>query len=315
VSDPIDKSASLTPLIDVLRARGYRFITPTPATHARVLTRRKGETARDLRDVFGWSMPFARDVIDRAVFEALAGADALEAHGALFKSRLRASNLGDDILLHSAFPTTQPDAVFFGPDSYRFAAFIAQELARLGPRKCIADIGAGTGVGALTVARCERDPPLDRILLLNDINAKALELAAANLFAADVRGGVLFSQSDGLGGLDLPLDLIIANPPYIADAAHRAYRDGGAMHGGEVSLAWTRAAAERLTRGGAFLLYTGSAIVAGEDRLKAALFDALAGFDVSYREIDPDVFGEELEREDYADVERIAVVGLAAVKR
>ena len=49
--------------------------------------------------------------------------------------------------------------------------------------------------------------------------------------------------------------------------------------------------------------------------LKDALLDALAGFEVSYREIDPDVFGEELEREDYADVERIAVVGLVAVRR
>ena len=67
--------------------------------------------------------------------------------------------------------------------------------------------------------------------------------------------------------------------------------------------------------GGAFLLYTGSAIVDGEDRLKGALLETLRGFDVRYREIDPDVFGEELEREDYADVERIAVVGVVAVKR
>ncbi|MEQ1492980.1 MAG: hypothetical protein ABL932_20750, partial [Terricaulis sp.] len=74
-------------------------------------------------------------------------------------------------------------------------------------------------------------------------------------------------------------------------------------------------AAARLQSGGAFLLYTGSAIVNGEDKLKAALFKALDDFDVSYRELDPDVFGEELEREDYADVDLIAVVGLVAIKR
>jgi hypothetical protein len=112
-----------------------------------------------------------------------------------------------------------------------------------------------------------------------------------------------------------PVDCIVANPPYIADAAHRAYRDGGAMHGAEVSLAWARIAAERLPSGGAFLLYTGSAIVNGEDRLKAMLHETLRGFDVGYRELDSDVFGEELEREDYADVERIAAVGIVAVKR
>ena len=67
--------------------------------------------------------------------------------------------------------------------------------------------------------------------------------------------------------------------------------------------------------GGAFVLYTGSAIVGGEDALKAALLESLAGFDVLYGELDPDVFGEEPEREDYADVERIAVVGVVAVKR
>ena len=87
------------------------------------------------------------------------------------------------------------------------------------------------------------------------------------------------------------------------------------MLGAEVSLAWARAAAERLTRNGEFLLYTGSAIVDGEDRLKAVLHETLRGFEVSYRELDPDVFGEELEREDYAGVERIAAVGVVAVKR
>jgi len=33
-----------------------------------------------------------------------------------------------------------------------------------------------------------------------------------------------------------------------------------------------------------------------------------------YRELDPDVFGEELERPAYARVERIAVIGLDVVK-
>jgi release factor glutamine methyltransferase len=72
---------------------------------------------------------------------------------------------------------------------------------------------------------------------------------------------------------------------------------------------------ERLPSGGAFLLYTGSAIVNGEDRLKGVLHETLREFDVTHREIDPDVFSEELEREDYAEVERIAAIGCVAIKR
>jgi hypothetical protein len=40
----------------------------------------------------------------------------------------------------------------------------------------------------------------------------------------------------------------------------------------------------------------------------------LRGTNYDYRELDPDVFGEELARTPYRDVERIAVVGLDAIK-
>jgi methylase of polypeptide subunit release factors len=302
-------------VLDRLRAHGYRFTTPTPATHARVLARPDKQRARTLRDVFGWSLPFSGDVLPEDIAEAMVSANALEQHGELFASRVRVSTLGDDYFLHSAYPTTQQDAVFFGPDSYRFADFLRAELPRLSPRTHIVDIGTGAGVGAVTAARCWPEA----YVTLTDINRAALRLAAVNWMANDFAfGGVMFKQGDKLSPVndpERPIDCIIANPPYIADGAHRAYRDGGEMHGGEVSLAWARAAAARLECGGAFLLYTGSAIVDGEDRLRAALHEALAGFDISYRELDPDVFGEELERVDYADVERIAVVGLVAVKR
>jgi hypothetical protein len=56
------------------------------------------------------------------------------------------------------------------------------------------------------------------------------------------------------------------------------------------------------------LLYSGAAIVDGRDGLKTAL-EALPGAAVRYAEIDPDVFGEELDKPPYAGVERIAAVG------
>jgi methylase of polypeptide subunit release factors len=299
-------------IVDRLRASGYRFTTPTPATHARVIARR--DRARDLRDVFGWSLPFSGDVVAAEIAEALLVAEAIEQRGERFASRVRVSTIEDDYYLHSAYPTTQQDAVFFGPDSYRFADFLRAELPKLGRRTHVVDIGTGAGVGAIMSARAFPEAHVT----LTDINRAALHLAAINWMANEFPfGGVMFKQGDGLAAVDheRPIDCIIANPPYIADPAHRAYRDGGGMHGGELSLLWARQAAKRLASGGAFLLYTGSAIIDGEDKLKPALHEALSGFDITYREIDPDVFGEELEREDYADVERIAVVGLVAVKR
>ncbi len=305
-----DQDRALEFLVAHLKRNNYSFVTPTPATHARVISRR--EHARDLRDVLGWSLPFSPDVAGDYVIQLLYDAQMLEQRGEKLASQVRVSTLAGEYFLHSAYPTTHRDAVFFGPDSYRFASFVRDNLPELGPRNHIVDVGAGSGVGGVIASRaCP-----EAFVTLTDSNIHAVRFSAINWVAADLRH-VSFKVGAGLEAIDdsRPIDCIIANPPYIADSAHRAYRDGGGMHGGALSLAWAREAAKRLTSGGAFLLYTGSAIVSGEDGLKAALFEALDGFDTSYREIDPDVFGEELEREDYADVERIAVVGLVAVKR
>ena len=112
-------------------------------------------------------------------------------------------------------------------------------------------------------------------------------------------------------------DLVIANPPYLVDAGGRIYRDGGDMHGARLALDWTLAAAHRLEPGGRMLLYTGSAIVGGEDALRKALERDLPslGCRLRYAEIDPDVFGEELDTQAYAEVERIAVIGAVVEKR
>lgn len=303
------RTAALGALLRALRDRQYNFITPTPATHSRVLARREGATAQSLRDVFGWSLPFQPQIVDPDLLSVLKNGDLLDEGEGAFRSRVRVSSREGDLFAHSAYPTTQADSVFFGPDSYRFSSFLKQELPRLSPRSRFVDIGAGSGVGAVVAARITRAPAI-----LTDINPTALDFARANWSEASL-GAAEFVASDGLSAVYGEADLVIANPPYIADPAHRTYRDGGGMHGGELSLRWAREAATRLRRGGAFLLYTGSAIVGGKDVLKSALFDALSDFDVAYREIDPDVFGEELEREDYAGVDRIAVVGLVAIKR
>ena len=64
------------------------------------------------------------------------------------------------------------------------------------------------------------------------------------------------------------------------------------------------------------MLYTGTAIVDGIDTFKRGAIPQLQSneFTYEYNEIDPDVFGEELDRRQYANVERIAAVGLVVTR-
>lgn len=300
---------ALLALLRRLEADGYDFVTPTPATHQRVLDKDPAP-ARDVRDVLGWSRPFAPDALPREVFDLLDAAGVLVAETELWRSTIRVSRVRGLLFLHSAYPTDQEDAVFLGPDSYRFADFVAAEL---GPRQdlgIVADIGGGAGVGALTAA-VGRAP---RRLVLTDVNPKALRLARLNARHAGVAMEAV--EASGLTGAPSGCDLVLANPPYIADHAGRAYRDGGGMHGGRLSLDWAKAAVPQLAPGGRMLLYTGAAVVKGGRNPLAEALAQLASPTVSVtcRELDPDVFGEELEAPAYRDVERIAAIGVVITK-
>ncbi|WP_240700204.1 methyltransferase [Sphingomonas gei] len=306
--------AALVQLVEALRRRDYRFVTPTPATHARVLARPDRGAARDLEDVLGWSLPFAASLVDAELLGLLEAGGALAATAdGMYRSRFRVSRLKDALYLHSAYPTDAADSVFFGPDSYRFADLIEAELggAPTPPGAVIVDIGTGSGVGALVAAKLCPGAGV----WMTDVNPAALRLAAINAAAAGVP--VRAVESPTLDAIAEPIDLALANPPYIIDHGARTYRDGGGMLGGQVSVDMAAMAARRLASGGRLILYTGSAIVRGEDPLGAALA-ALAhaeGCDLRYRELDPDIFGEELDQPAYAEVDRIALVAAIFTKR
>ena len=295
-----------------LKHDGYHFITPTPLTHDRVYRRLATPLAMNLRDVFGWSMPFDRDLLPDSVREALQHADVVEEHDSLWRSTVRWSSLDDLLIAHSAYPTTQSDAVFFGPDSYRFAQLIEAHLQqRFEPIKRAVDIGCGAGVGALVIARARHDAEV----LAVDINPRALRLTAVNAELAGL-GNVSAYHSNVLDSVEGEFDLIVANPPYMNDDRQRAYRHGGGALGEQLSVRIVSEALGRLAVGGTLVLYTGAAIVAGEDPFLAAV-KPLLGSDAygwTYRELDPDVFGEELEKPGYERVERIAVVALAVTR-
>ena len=136
-----------------LRAHGYRFITVTPSTHRRINRRPGNERATDLRGIFGWSRPFAPDDVAPELLALMREARIVEPDGALLRSSVRASTLGELLVFHSAYPTEDDDAVFFGPDTYRFVGTMGRAFPWLGsgPTRAL-DIGCGGGAGALAIA-------------------------------------------------------------------------------------------------------------------------------------------------------------------
>jgi methylase of polypeptide subunit release factors len=307
-------AADLVALGQTLQQAGYRFVTTTPATHRRVNARPENARAHDLRGVFGWSRPFTEDVLPPEVDARLTAA-YLAAPGpdGTRRALVRASNIGERLYFHSAFPTDDDDAVFFGPDTYRYAAALRRTLPRLpGPVRRAVDIGAGAGPGAIELALCRPEAQV----VAADINERALALAAVN---ARLNGAanVEAVRSDLLDGVDGGLDLVMSNPPYILDGAALPYRHGGGQHGAELSIRIVRTALDRLDPGGSLLLYTGVAIVDGDDPFLAAIRRDLDERcqACSYEELDPDIFGGQLGCEGYERVERIAAVWLHAVKR
>lgn len=295
-----------------LLADGYRFTTPTPLTHQRVNQRDEGQMADSLRDVFGWSRPFTPGLLSADEQRQLQDAQIIDHYEGELKSRVRWSSLDDLLFVHSAFPTEAADAVFFGPDTYRFAQLIHAHLQQnFAPIHRAVDIGCGAGVGAILIGRARREAEV----LALDINPAALRLTAINAALAEV-ANVEVRASDLLQGVDGEFDLIVANPPYMADPAERAYRHGGGTLGAGLSLRIVEQALNRLAPGGSLLLYTGVAMVDGRDPFLDTVLPRLdeKRFGWTYRELDPDVFGEELLNPGYQRVDRLAVVALTVTR-
>lgn len=307
---PVSAIQPLTELLRGLARRGYCFVTPTPSTCRRMAERPTDRPT--LRDIFGWSRVFSEADIDRDLLDALRAGDLVERLGdGRYRSQVRVSAVHERLFLHSAFPANTAEAVFLGPDSYRFADLVAAEMQHGPPVGSILDIGAGAGVGGIVAARHAPGASVT----LTDINPRALILAAANAAHTGVDASLV--RACGLDGVSGPFDLIIANPPYIAGTSGRIYKDGGDLHGARLSLDWARQGMTRLAPSGRMVLYTGSAILCGgidELRRRLEAMTAESGFRLRYRELDPDIFSGELQRPAYADVERLAAVG-AVIER
>lgn len=297
---PDQLSDALVTVGSQLLSAGYHFTTTTPATHARVERRGCADRAGSLRAIFGWNQPFPAHALPSDLLDTLEDAGLLRVTSDGLRCSVRFSTISGRIYAHEGFPTLAPDAVFFGPDTYRFVAAVR---SRLRPCDLLIDLGAGSGAGGIEAADAAQR------VVLTDINPRATAFATANCRLAG-RPRIVTATGDLLDGIAEAPDAIIANPPYLADPLGRIYRDGAGDLGTGLSLRIVETALARLAPGGQLILYTGSPIVAGTDRFAtaAARLIAASGASGSYEELDPDVFGEELEMPDYSEVDRIAAV-------
>ena len=300
-----EAKAALQALGAALKQHAYAFTAVTPLTQRRVNARLDAALAHDLPGIFGWNRPFKAAVPGPDLFALMLRAGVVPDGQDTPRATLRAATLGGQLYFHSSFPTTTTD-------TYRFVrAMRASLLTQSRPVRRAVDIGCGAGPGAVTIALAYPGAQV----FAADINPAALVLAEVNAAIA-LASNVTPVNSNLLNHITGEFDLIVSNPPYLLDPDQRAYRHGGGDLGAGLSIAIVEQAIERLAPGGTLMLYTGVAIVASADPFRMAVEPLLqaAGFHWSYEEIDPDVFGEELEEIAYSACERIAAVWLCATK-
>jgi methylase of polypeptide subunit release factors len=294
-----------------LRSRHYNFTAVTPLTHQRVFDRAREDT---LIAAFGWNCWFRREDMDALPFELLMRSKQVDSTNGLFRAKIRFASLDELLFMHSAYPTVQNDAVFFGPDTYRFAR--ALRLALNGWRgdstTRLIDLGCGSGAGGIFAARLL---PAGSEIVLSDLSETAIEFSRINAQLNDTPQ-VKTVVSDAFNNISGEADIIICNPPYLMDEKKRTYRHGGGSHGVSLSLRFAKESLERLRPGGRFIMYTGTPITGSVDPLFKGLHAILPANSsrYAYEELDPDVFSEELERPAYSQADRIALVLLTVDK-
>jgi SAM-dependent methyltransferase len=314
---PIEVSAALLRIGEHLKENHYRFVTVTPVTHRIVIARSadhyKADTYQDtLRDFFGWNREVDKKLLSASLIELLSLVGSTIEQDGKIKCRLRFSTIGEEIFLHSGYPTDQKNSVFFGPDSYRFSRFI---LAKIKHAKSILDIGCGTGVGGISLLKqISMNTEARPRLFLSDINPLALAFAKINETLNGIKESHIF-ESDFLKNAPKKIDTLIANPPFVIDPKKLAYRNGGAQRGSEASLDIVIGAMNYLDCQ-TLALYTGTPIINGKDIFLSELVKVITkDFSFTYEELDPDIFGEELKHKVYHDVDRIAAVGLVLKRK
>ncbi len=160
----------------------------------------------------------------------------------------------------------------------------ALEMAPLRGR--VLDVGTGSGCIAITL-KLER-PDLEVVAV--DISEEALAMAKGN--AIDLGAGVVFFQSNLFENVEGVFDLIVSNPPYIAENAElpreiRDHEPSQALFAGPDGLA----VYQRLAEGVAPLVKDGVMILELGDEMAAVVQSSFEQFGWRVLETRPDLGG------------------------
>ena len=94
---------------------------------------------------------------------------------------------------------------------------VFEALCRLNGRGCSRIADVGTGSGAIAIAIASACPEVE--VWATDVNAAAVRLARANVRLHELAARVFVERGDLLAPVPTPLDLIVANLPYVPEAA------------------------------------------------------------------------------------------------
>jgi methylase of polypeptide subunit release factors len=326
-----------------LMAAGYDWVCPSPETQALVNGRFINRKAHDLAGLFGWNRPGEPDVLAQVLPDALvqslveAGVLQVSLDRETVRSRVRFSSFAGTLVAHSGWPTHDPDAVAFGPDTYRFGAYLERELgAPVAPgwahlthterARTVVDLGCQSGAAGVLAARLldplsRSEAPAVRVIF-TDSNARALRFASANAQLAGLRDFACL-QTETLADAPGAPDLVLASPPsllwprqHTSTAGHEPIDPAW---GTDVAVRTVESALQRLAPGGRLLMCTGAPVVHGVDQLWHRLKELLARAAMErhavyrYQMLEADVSGTLLGLPAYAEVERIAAVGLSVL--
>jgi release factor glutamine methyltransferase len=172
---------------------------------------------------------------------------------------------GRDFIVSPAVLIPRPETELIVEEALRLRSLERHVAQPLGPVPLIVDVGTGSGCLAVTLA-CEWP---DARVVATDISDAALGIARENARRHDVESRIRFVAQPYLADVDEPIDLVVANPPYVAGAdlsalqpEVRDHEPRAALFGGADGLREVRAilhdASTRLARNGRLLMEIGA---------------------------------------------------------
>jgi len=164
--------------------------------------------------------------------------EEVEAEGYLERVNRRTSNEPIEYITSSVSFFSQefyiaPGALIPRPET---ELLIEGLLEKLEPSttESIVEVGVGSGVVSIVLAQHLKEATF----LATDISEDALKIARINIKQKGMQGRIELLHTDLLEGVQRPIDILVSNPPYVADEvtleSNLDYEPQNALYGGEV---------------------------------------------------------------------------------